>query len=373
MRTSHTGDTHVSAASNATTKRRQILIACLSIFSIASLAVIVVAYSYARRTADVPEEQVLQAYGLDRPVKNRLAERYRDANGDLVADAPTDTTHWLKPETIKFNYLATNQDHYAEIWVPFIAYLSETIDRPVQYQPYGSPEEQLLAIHNGDAQIVGVNSGSVPIAVNSCGFIPLCSLGSETGVATYTMQIIVPKDSSISDVKQISGHMLALTDSTSNSGWKAPMMLLLHNFQLQPVRNFDVVYSGSHVESIRGIAEKKYEVAAVASDELALAVVRGEIGKDDFRVLYESEAFCNNVFGVPYNLDPDLVTKIRDAFLSYAWEGTKLKEEFATIGSDRFQPVDYRKNFKLIREIDDAMGRPHDISELSNRRINRGG
>jgi phosphonate transport system substrate-binding protein len=373
MRNSHTGDTYVSAASNATAKRRRILIACLGFVSIASLAAMFVAYSYARRTADIPEEQVLQAYGLDRPVKNRLAERFRDDNGDLVADAPTDTTHWLKPEQVKFNYLATKQDHHAEIWAPFIAYLSEKIGRPVEYQPYASPEEQLLAIHNGEAQIVGINSGSVPIAVNSCGFIPLCSLGSESGVATYTMQIIVPKESPISDVKQISGHMLALTDSTSNSGWKAPMMVLLHDFQMQPVRNFDVVYSGSHVESIRGIAEKKYQVAAVASDELALAVARGEIGKDDFRVLYESEPFCNNVFGVPYNLEPELVSAIRDAFLSYPWDGTKLKEEFATIGTDRFQPVDYKKNFKLIREIDDAMGRPHDIGELEEKRINPGG
>jgi phosphonate transport system substrate-binding protein len=291
----------------------------------------------------------------------------------LVADAPADATHLLKPEKITFNYLAINQDHYKEIWAPFIAYLSEKIGLPMEYQPYGTPEEQLLAIHDGEAQIVGVNSGSVPIAVNSCGFIPLCSLGSESGVATYTMRIIVPKESEISDVKHIRGHMLALTDSTSNSGWKAPMMVLLRDFQLQPVRNFDVVYSGSHVESIRGIAERKYQVAAIASDELALAVARGEIGNDDFRVLYESEPFCNNVFGVPYNLDPELVTSIRDAFLSYAWEGTKLKEEFATIGADRFQPVDYTKNFKLIREIDDAMGRPHDIGELSKKRISPGG
>jgi phosphonate transport system substrate-binding protein len=340
---------------------------------VASLGIVAGAYSYARWKADIPKEQVLQAYGLDRPVKNRLAERFRDADSDMVADAPTDATHWLNPEKVRFNYLATKQDHYAEVWAPFIAYLSEKIGLPVEYQAYDTPEEQLLAVYNGEAQIVGVNSGSVPIAVNSCGFVPLISLGSEAGVATYAMQIIVPKDSAISDVKQISGHMLALTDSTSNSGWKAPMMVLLRDFQLQPVRNFDVVYSGSHVESIRGIAEGTYEVAAVASDEVALAIARGEISKDGYRVLYESEPFCNNVFGVPYNLDPALVTTIREAFISYPWEGTKLKEEFATIGADRFQPVDYEKNFKLIREIDDAMGRPHDISELSKRRAKLGG
>ncbi|MEX2306026.1 MAG: phosphate/phosphite/phosphonate ABC transporter substrate-binding protein [Pirellulales bacterium] len=358
----------MSTSSNENSNGRRLLVAFLIVVSIASLGIAAGAYSYARRKASLPEEHVLEVYGLNRPVKNRLADRYQDADGDLVADAPADEAQWLDPDKIKFNYLATKQDHYAEVWTPFIAYLSEKIGRPVEYQPYDLPEDQLLAIHKGETQIVGVNSGSVPIAVNSCGFIPLCSLGSEAGVATYTMQIIVPRDSSITDVKQINGHMLTLTDSTSNSGWKAPMMVLWRDFQLQPVRNFDVVYSGSHVDSIRGIAEGKYQVAAVASDEVALAIARDEIGKDDFRVLYESEPFCNNVFGVPHNLSPGLAESIRSAFLAYPWEGTKLKEEFATIGADRFQPVDYKKNFKLIREIDDAMGRPHELSELSRKR-----
>jgi phosphonate transport system substrate-binding protein len=74
------------------------------------------------------------------------------------------------------------------------------------------------------------------------------------------------------------------------------------------------------------------------------------------------------VFGVPHNLSPDLVAAIRTAFLTYPWEGTKLKEEFVTIGADRFQPVDYKKDFKLIRDIDDAMGRPHELTELSRKR-----
>jgi len=345
------------------------LIAFLILISLVSLGVAAGAYSYARRKANLPEDHLLEAYGLNRPIQNRLAPRFQDANGDLVADPPHDKTKWLDPGTLKFNYLVTNQDHYAEVFAPFISVLSQRIGRPVEYHPYHAPEDQLLAIESGNVHIVGVNSGSVPIAVNSCGFIPLCSLGSEEGVATYTMQIIVPMESHISNASQINGHMLALTDSTSNSGWKAPLMILWRDFQLQPVRNFDVVYSGSHVESIRGISKRKYEAAAVASDELALAFARKEIDKDQYRIIYESEPFCNNVFGVPHNLNPELVAAIRETFLDYSWEGTKLKEEFATIGADRFQPVDYEKHFKLIREIDDTMGRHHDLGELVRKRV----
>jgi phosphonate transport system substrate-binding protein len=179
------------------------------------------------------------------------------------------------------------------------------------------------------------------------------------------MQFIVPKNSSITDPKQINGHMLTLTEPTSNSGWKVPMIVLLRDFQLQPVRDFDVVYSGSHADSIRGTASGQYEVAAVASDEVALAVARDEIKEDDIRVIYSSEPFCNNAFGVPHNLKPELVEAIRTAFVTYPWEDTRIKDEFATIGADRFKPIDYKADFKLLREIDDAMGRRHEISEPS--------
>ena len=143
------------------------------------------------------------------------------------------------------------------------------------------------------------------------------------------------------------------------------MMVLWREFHLQPVRDFDVVYSGGHAESIRGTAAHKFEVAAVASDELARSIARGDLSKDDFVVLYESAPFSNNAIGVPYNLDPQLADQIKAAFIEYPWEGTALLKEFSTIGADRFRPVNYKADFKLIREIDDAMGRRHEISDSS--------
>jgi phosphonate transport system substrate-binding protein len=173
----------------------------------------------------------------------------------------------------------------------------------------------MRAIKHGEVHIVGLNAGAVPIAVDSCGFVPIISFASQNGLATYTMQIIVPSGSPMKDTKQIGDRMIAFTESTSNSGWKAPMMVLWREFHLQPVRDFDVVYSGGHTESIRGIASHKFEVAAVASDELARAIARGDLGKDDFVVLYESAPFSDNAIGVPYNLDPQLADQIKAAFI----------------------------------------------------------
>ena len=348
--------------SHANSSGRSHLAVLLVAASLVTLGVVAGAYSYARWKESIPQDNVLEAYRLNRPIKNRLASEYQDTDGDLVADAPAEASQWLNPDTVKFSYLAARQDHYADVWASFVGYLSEQIERPVEFQPYSSPEDQLLAIKSGDAHIVGLNSGSVPIAVNSCGFVPLCSFGSEDGPVTYTMQVIVPADSPIADMKHVAGHMLTLTDTTSNSGWKAPLLVLWRDFQLQPVRDFDVVYSGGHGESIRGIADGTYEVAAVASDEVALAIKATEVSEQDFRVIYESEPFCNNTFGVPYNLDPKMVKAIRTAFLEYPWEDSQLKEEFVTIGASRFQPINYKKHFKLMGEIDEAMGRRHDIS-----------
>ncbi len=353
----------MSAPDNAVSTERRLIAVILVVALLSALGAWLAVRSYARQKGELPEDHLLDVYGLNRPITNRLDAHYVDADADMVADLPTDPAQRLAPQTLKFNYLAAEQEHYEKIWAPFLADISQRVGRPVEYQRFDSPEDQLRALKKGETHIVGLNSGAVPIAVDVCGFRPLYSFGAEKGLATYTMQIIVRKDRPIDDMKAVAGHMIAFTDRTSNSGWKAPLMVLWHEFHLQPVHDFDVVYSGNHAKSIHGIATGKYQVAAVASDELARAVDRGDITPDAYAVLYESEPFCNNTFGVPYNLDPEIASAVKAAFDKFSWDGTELKEEFSTIGADRFTPVNYKADFKLIREIDDSMGRRHEVAD----------
>ena len=170
------------------------------------------------------------------------------------------------------------------------------------------------------------------------------------------MQIITRPGSSIAKVEDLAGRTLTLTNPTSNSGWKAPLALLRNEHNLLPVRDFAVIYSNGHAESLKGLSGGLYEVIAVASDEVELAVQRDQISKEDLNVIYESQPFPNNLLGHAYNLQPELADKLRSAMLSFNWDGSKLAEEFSVFGAEKFTEISYKEDLELIREIHNQVG-----------------
>jgi phosphonate transport system substrate-binding protein len=304
-----------------------------------------------------PQKAPLYELGMDLPVENKLDAKYQDADGDLVADAPTDAAAWIDPPTIRFAYLAADQEHYAKLWKPVLDKLSRACWRPIEFVAQQSPDDELAELQNGGLHLAGINSGSVPVAVNQCGFVPLVSFGKDGKLATYTMKIIARSGSGIKQVDDLRGKRLALTDPTSNSGWKAPLLLLLRKFGLQPIVDYDIASTGSHAASIHALAAGEQNVISVASDELQLAEQQGVIKSADYNLVFESPSFCNNTFGCPYNLKPELVAKLREGLLNLPWDDPDFAAAFSTIGATQFLPVAYQTDFSLIRDIDNAMGK----------------
>lgn len=328
---------------------------------LATLAVIAViaaaAYYYGVNSVQPPgEDEALRVYGMDDPQPHKLSDAYTDADGDLVADPPADESRWVDPEVLQFSYLASDQDRYQEVWSGFIDHLSQATGKPVEYLVVDSTEDQLLALKEGQLHVTGINAGATPIAVNECGFVPVCGFGRGDELASYTMQIITRPESAIAEVSDLAGNTLTLTNPTSNSGWKAPLALLRNEHKLLPVRDFAVIYSNGHAESLQGLTGGLYEVIAVASDEVELAVQRGQVSKDDLKVIYESEPFPNNLLGHAYDLKPELAEQLRTAMLSFDWDGSKLAEEFSVFGAENFTAISYKDDLELIRQIHNQVG-----------------
>ena len=218
-------------------------------------------------------QMVTNVLGLKDAAPLRLASKFKDTDGDLVAD-PADPKDQIDPSTLYFSYVGSSEAESERLrgrFKEFIDYLQQKVGRPVQFVTFKNPEQELRALCDGKLHIAGVNTGNVPTAVNRCGFIPVCCLASNKDVAKYQMQIIVPADSPLQNVQDLRGHELTLTEPGSNSGFKAPLVLLRDN-NLIPVQDFTIRYSRSHETSIDGIASKKYQAAAVASDVLMRAM-----------------------------------------------------------------------------------------------------
>lgn len=285
--------------------------------------------------------------------------RYKDANGDMVADAPTVASELRDPDTIVFAYTPVEDPAvYAKVWDSFIAHLSKVTGKKVQFFPVQSNAAQIEAMRAGRLHVAGFNTGSNPLAVNCAGFVPFTMMASKDNRFGYEMEIITHPGSGVNKVEDIRGKKMAFTSETSNSGYKAPSALLRDEFKLEAGKDFTAVFSGKHDNSILGVANKDYPAAAIANSVKVRMEARGMVKPGQLNVIYKSQTFPTTGYGHAHNLKPELVAKIKDAFFNFNWEGTALAKEFnkAEPPQEKFMPITYKQHWQVVREIDRAMG-----------------
>ena len=289
----------------------------------------------------------------------KLDPRYTDANGDLVADAPTDPKAWVDPPTLVFAYTPVEDPAvYAKVWQGFLDHLAKVTGKRVQFFPVQSNAAQLEAMRAGRLHVAGFNTGSNPIAVACAGFVPFAMMASNQNEFGYEMEIITYPGSGITKVEDIKGKQLAFSAETSNSGYKAPVALLRTEYKLESGKDFEPVFSGKHDNSILGVANKDYPAAAVANSVLKRMIARGVVKPEQVVSIYKSQTCPTTGYGYVYNLKPELAAKVREAFFSFPWEGSALLAEFKTTEppQEKFVPITFKDNWAVIRQIDAATG-----------------
>ena len=289
-----------------------------------------------------------------------LDERYCDRNGDLVADAPTDPSKWLDPDTLIFAYTPVEDPAvYREAWADFITHMEKVTGKKVQFFPVQSNAAEIEAMRSGRLHIAGFNTGSNPLAVNCAGFVSFTIMASLDGNYGYEMEIITYPGSGIEKVEDIKGRMLAFTSPTSNSGFKAPSALLKSEFDMIAERDFEPTFSGKHDNSILGVANKDYDAASIANSVKFRMIKRDVIKEDQVKTIYKSQTFPTTGFGYVYNLKPALAEKVKEAFFTFPWDNadgspSSLKVEFSKSNEGQFIPISYKDEWSVIRTIDAA-------------------
>lgn len=284
-----------------------------------------------------------------------LDSRFKDENGDLVADTPTDVSQQIDPSTIIFAYTPVEDPAvYAKVWDGFLRHMEKVTGKKVQFFPVQSNAAQIEAMRAGRLHVAGFNTGSNPLAVNCAGFVSFAMMADKTDKFGYEMEIITYPGSGVTKVEDIKGKKLAFTSQTSNSGFKAPSAILKAEYGLEAGKDFEPVFSGKHDNSVLGVANKDYPAAAIANSVMTRMIARDVIKADQVVSIYKSQTFPTTGFGYVYNLKPALQEKIKEAFFTFDWEGSALKEEFARSGEEKFIPITYQKYWDVIRKIDAA-------------------
>ena len=122
-----------------------------------------------------------------------------------------------------------------------------------------------------------------------------------------------------------------------------------------PDKDYKILFSGGHGQSVKGVESGDYDAAPVASDVFNRMVGRGEIKLDDFRIIYTSALFPTSSFAYAHDLHPDLVKTLTKCFYDYRFPA-EMQKTFG--GADRFFPITYQKDWAVVRKIAEETGTP---------------
>lgn len=281
---------------------------------------------------------------------------YCDEDGDLVADLPKDKSKWKDPSTLVFTYTPVEDPAvYKQAFAPFMDYLAKVTGKKVIYYTVHSNAAEIEAMRSGRLHIAGVSTGPTGFAVNLAGYVPIAVKGYADSFQGYHLILIVKKDSPYQKPSDLKGKKVAHTSASSNSGNLAPRVLLPKQ-GLTPDKDYKVIFSGKHDQSVLGVNSGDYDAAPVASDVFERMCKRGTVKCEDFRIIYKSPKFPTSSFGYAHDLHPELVKKIKKAFDEFRFT-EEMKKQFG--GADRFYPITYKRDWEVVREIAEATGAPY--------------
>ena len=287
--------------------------------------------------------------------KNRgeLDANYCDENKDLVADVPKDPKKFKTPGTLVFTYTPVEDPAvYEKAFKPFTDYLAQCTAKKVVFYQVQSNAAEIEAMRSGRLHVGGFSTGPTAFAVNIAGAVPFAVKGNDKEFQGYNLITIVKKGSPYQKLSDLKGKKVAHTSPSSNSGHMAPIALFPKE-GLTPDKDYKILFSGKHDQSVMGVSSGDYDAAAVASDVFHRMVGRGQIKEDDFRVIYRSAKFPTSSFAYAHDLEPAFRDKMLKCFYDYRFTD-EMKKTFD--GADRFFPITYQKDWEIVRQVAESGG-----------------
>jgi phosphonate transport system substrate-binding protein len=283
---------------------------------------------------------------------------YCDENRDLVADVPKDRAKLANPDTLIFTYAPVEDPAvYENVWLDFLTHLEKTTGKKAKYFGLQNYAAQIEAMRSGRLHISGYSTGSTVYAVNLAGAVPFAIMkDARGGPAGYHLALITQGNNDrIKSVADLRGKRVAHVSQTSSSGHQAPVYLF-SRLGVVPGKDYQIVFSGKHDNSILGVANGDYDAAAVADTVLERMINRRVVKASDVKTIYTSPVFPTAAFAHAHNLEPALAERIRQAFMTFTFAGTSMDKEFGKQGRVGFMPITYARDWEPVIGILDANG-----------------
>jgi phosphonate transport system substrate-binding protein len=225
-----------------------------------------------------------------------------------------------------------------EAYGPLLDYLSAKLGRPVQLIQRNTYAEINELIRSGGADLAFVCGGAYVEGQREFG-MELLVAPEVRGETTYYSYIIVHRDSSAQSLADLRGHSFAFSDPLSNSGHLAPQWML-HEMGETPETFFSsTLFTYSHDNSIRAVADHLVDGAAVDSLVYDYTIARDPTFSSQTRVIDKAGPFGIPPVVVHPDLDPALKAQLRAALLDMA-DDPASQTALDTLMVDGFVTVD---------------------------------
>ena len=298
--------------------------------------------------------------------RGELDAMYCDENKDLVADTPKDPKKLKTPSTVVFTYTPVEDPAvYEKVFAPFTEYLGKCLTRKVVFYQVQSNAAEIEAMRSGRLHVGGFSTGPTAFAVNLAGAIPFAVKGDAKEFQGYNLIVVVKKSSPYMKLSDLKGKKVAHTSPSSNSGHMAPMSLFPIE-GLAPEKDYKILFSGKHDQSVMGVNSGDYDAAAVASDVYHRMASRGQIKEDDFRIIFKSQKFPTSSFAYAHDLEPEFAKKMVKCFYDYRFTAEMQK---AFDGADRFFPVTFQKDWEVVRKVAEGSGEAFNRSNYDKQTV----
>lgn len=252
----------------------------------------------------IEHEEELRELPSDPPPKLRRGDLRADKDGLTFAATP---------------YLGEEGTRRA--FEPIAAAASEALGVPVRFLVSKSYAELIERTAAGEVDIVQLSPLSYVLARSRVPGLQLIASSLSFGTDAYSAFLVVRGDSEIHDLQDLHPERrrrgwkprLALVDERSGSGFLLPFAALLDH-DIDPQRDLDVVFTGSHEAAVEAVLAGDADMAGVSSGTLN-SVRRGEvIGPGNLRIVFKAGRLPYDALCVAPGLSEEVARRIRSAF-----------------------------------------------------------
>ncbi len=225
-----------------------------------------------------------------------------------------------------------------ESYSPFLSYLEEKLNRPVELIQKRTYLEVNDLIEHGEVDIAFVCTSAYIQGHDTFG-MELLVAPQVDNKTTYNSYLIVPVSSQAQSIKDLRGKVFAFTDPISLSGRVYPTYLV-QELGFTPEEFFDrTFYTYSHDEAIRAVASRVADGAAVDSLVYEYAIARDPSLAEKVKVIHRSPDFGIPPVVVSPFTRPQVKADLQSLLLAMADDPTS-SQALASIGVERFVMLD---------------------------------